>query len=103
MAWEHAKTVFPNGYTTPSGKVITAEQLQKSKNIHVLSQQTTAYAREMVTQIMTQIWGENGEYAEGIDYDIYAAVPHPDPNCRPLSVYGQSMVNNFLYLNDIDP
>ena len=102
--WNNANEIFPTGFTPPlpNGEIITTDELQQRDDIHVISFTTDILARTMKIQSKTQVWGENGEYAEGTDYDIYFNTFHPDSDYYPLNVYGQSMVNNYYYYNNTD-
>lgn len=99
MAWENANKIFPSGVVqTPDG-VITTQQL-KDSGLKMIQYQSTKNARNMVIETKRYIWGDNGEFAIGTDYDLLNARPHVT-NENPTNVFGMAMINNFYKLNNL--
>lgn len=98
MTWKLFEKLFPYGITTSLGDR-TAKQLRNTPEIKVINVPEHQLAREMIILKKDYIIGENDEFAIGIDYDIYGETAHPEGTCHPLSVYGQAMLNNYLYFH----
>ena len=102
MRWSNVDEIFPLGYAElPDGRVLSNAEL-KDSNIATVFQTTFEQTPEgMVTAEKVYFWGDEGEFKVETIYDVYHKVPHPDPECYPLSVYGQLMLNDYLYLNNL--
>ena len=98
MTWKLFEQLFPYGVITGLGEQ-TAKNLRKNPTIKVINVPENQFAREMLILKKNYIIGENDEFAVGTDYNVYDETSHPDKTCCPLSVYGQAMLNNYLYFH----
>jgi len=102
MNWEFLKIYFPSGIVpTNEFGPISIEDLQNDESIEYITVNITECARHMLTNTQTYVWGRNGEHAVGQEYNVYGDTEHPDLTNCPLNVYGQSMINDWLYFNDL--
>ena len=100
MSWEHINTIFPEGAINIDGDVISTEEIKKQNLPYVVISQSKAL-RNIKIKEYSNVWGKDGEYAEIINYDVYNMLPHPDPEHLPLNEFGQLMLNNYFYLNNV--
>lgn len=100
MSWEHINTIFPEGLVRINDQTISTEEIKK-QNLPYITMNQDAKLRSIKTKEYTYVWGKDGEYAEIVNYDVYKVLPHPDPDHLPLNEFGQLMVNNYFYLNDV--
>lgn len=98
MSWELFKQLYPSGAQTELG-FMTADKLQKASNINVINVPENTLAREMVIGMKDYIIGKDNEFAIGTTYNVYNETQHPDKYACPLNVYGQAMLNNYLYFH----
>ena len=100
--WNNANEIFPTGFSPDINGIIYSNDRLPESGIEFIRCVKPKFARKMLIQENSQIWGSEGQYAEAIDYNIYSQTFHPDDKWLPLSVYGQSMINNYLYFHDMD-
>jgi len=98
MSWEHFEEVYPDGAETNEYGFITAQELRQNPDAIAVTVPVYYVARNTRIKDESHIYGANNEYALGISYDVYDQVQHPDI-IYPLSVYGQIMVSDYLYLH----
>ena len=101
MKWENLDIIFPTRVVDCDNGFMDNDIVIQN-NIHLLSKTLDRDIRGMTTESVTYVWGEDGQYAECVNYNVYNDTVHPNQNCLPLNVFGQSMLNSFLYYNDID-
>ena len=102
MKWQNANEIFPSGEVPlPNGQIITVAELQNSDIATVFQITYEETPDGMITKEQAYFWGDEGEFKIETIYDVYNKVPCVDPECHPLNVYGQQMLNDYLYLNNI--
>lgn len=102
MSWDHADRIFPSGVVRIGDSVITVEELKES-DLPYVRYSHIDWLRGLKIRETEYAWGANGEFMRGVGYDIYKDLYHPDTTCYPLNCFGQTMLNNYFYFNEIDP
>lgn len=101
MAWEHIDKIFPLGFMVdPDNNILTNQDIINN-NFPVVTSIMYGYARKMVYKQEEWGWGQNGEFGIVTQYDVENTVPHVD-NISPFNTYGQTMLYDYLTLNNID-
>ena len=102
MAWENANKNWPERVivSEDSGLIRVDEVLKLNPGVVFSIRQEVA--RNMLTNQKRYIWGKDGEFAIGIDYDVMNCLPRPDEEHPALNVYGMRMLRDYKVLNNID-
>lgn len=101
MEWNDIDKIFPNGFAiTPENQILKVSDIKANK-MPVVSSILPYYARNMIYKIEEWAWGKNGEFGIASQYDITKMQSHVNDTC-PLNVYGMTMLNDYITLNDIN-
>ena len=100
MAWDNVNEIFPTGNVILDDTVISVNDL-KNSNIPIIQYQSQNFARDMMIEDKTYIWGKDGEFALGFNYDLLNIRPHVTSE-SPTNVYGMAMIYNFIQNNNLE-
>ena len=100
MAWETIDQSFPTGEILIDGMPVSIEEF-KNNNFRIIKYGSQDSARNMIIKNKTYAWGDKGEFAIGLDYDLMNIRPHATAE-SPTNVYGMAMLYNFIQSNNLE-
>lgn len=101
MSWEKKDKLWPEHIVYLENGMANVDEILRT-NPEIIYSIRKKYARDMLVFQKRSIWGKDGEFALGYDYNVMDILPHPDQNHSPLNAYGMRMLRDYMITNNID-